>query len=62
MGKSCAADMANSGKLSEVGNLPALDQMVEADGEGHHLSDARYVNRRWLLGLRPGFDDSLGGW
>ena len=60
LGKTSTTDMADSGKLSLVGNLAALDQVVEADGEGHHFGDARYAAWRRGLGLRSGFDDGLG--
>lgn len=59
--QSGTTDMADSGKLSLVGNLAALDQVIKANGQSHHLGDAGYAARRGLLWLRSGLDDGLGG-
>lgn len=53
--------MPNAGKLGLVRDLAGFDEMVEADGEGHHLGDARQSAWRGLLWLGSGFHDGLGG-
>ena len=58
--QSGTAYVSNACQFGLVDDLPTLDQMIETDGEGHHLGNARYAAWRGLLWLRSSFDDRLG--
>jgi hypothetical protein len=52
--------VTNAGKFGLIGDLASLDEVVQSDGECHHLCNAGQAAGCGLLGLRSGFDDSLG--